>query len=529
MDRAIVVCGAIVAAIGGAVFLWKVWGLGLPITPSEDSVVWLVQLEIAARGSERGSGSIRIALPRDDARQRIFGEHFSSDGLQLETRKNELGERTGLWSGRIDEVDHVGYRFHVQLFPTDRTRRTPPLRSGADAEAVIDRARYTRSERRFPITSEPVAALLEELPLESGDGDGEWARTLYAFVRYEIASAASAPDDALLTLTQRSGSESGRARLLVTLLRAVGIPARVVRGLELDEQRPAHRVWVEAWLDEAWRPMSTGEGRFGSVPDRFVRFSTADESIVRSTGTAALDWTYSVARRRLAREEVESLMMPTSPLFRSASLYRLPVQVQGMLRLLLLFCAATLVVSVFRVVVGVPSFGTFMPALLALAMRETGLAYGVLLVVLVVAVGLVGRLLLERLRLLFVPRVGILVCLVVLSAAALGLVGESFQTAGLFGGIVLPIVIVTMMIERVAIVLAEDGARTAVVRALCSALIALAVFPVLRSESLGHLLFAFPELLLVIIGVQIWLGGYTGFRLLELVRFQALRRVGASG
>lgn len=200
-----------------------------------------------------------------------------------------------------------------------------------------------------------------------------------------------------------------------------------------------------------------------------------------------------------------------------------------MLRLLLLFCAATLVVSVFRVVVGVPSFGTFMPALLALAMRETGLAYGVLLVVLVVAVGLVGRLLLERLRLLFVPRVGILVCLVVLSAAALGLVGESFQTAGLFGGIVLPIVIVTMMIERVAIVLAEDGARTAVVRALCSALIALAVFPVLRSESLGHLLFAFPELLLVIIGVQIWLGGYTGFRLLELVRFQALRRVGASG
>ncbi len=39
---------------------------------------------------------------------------------------------------------------------------------------------------------------------------------------------------------------------------------------------------------------------------------------------------------------------------------------------------------------------------------------------------------------------------------------------------------------------------------------------------LEHMIFTFPELLLVILAVVVLLGRYTGYRLLELTRFKAL-------
>ena len=62
----------------------------------------------------------------------------------------------------------------------------------------------------------------------------------------------------------------------------------------------------------------------------------------------------------------------------------------------------------------------------------------------------------------------------------------------------------------------------AVQRSLTSTLIALAVYPVLRSPLAEHLMFGFPELVVVIMGLLVMMGGYTGYRLIELYRFRSL-------
>ena len=46
-------------------------------------------------------------------------------------------------------------------------------------------------------------------------------------------------------------------------------------------------------------------------------------------------------------------------------------------------------------------------------------------------------------------------------------------------------------------------------------------------QPLQYLIFAFPELLLVILAVILWFGQYRGYRLMELFRFNALSRVKA--
>jgi hypothetical protein len=38
----------------------------------------------------------------------------------------------------------------------------------------------------------------------------------------------------------------------------------------------------------------------------------------------------------------------------------------------------------------------------------------------------------------------------------------------------------------------------------------------------GYLMFSFPELVVVVMGLLVWVGGYTGYRVSDLMRFRTL-------
>jgi transglutaminase-like putative cysteine protease len=63
------------------------------------------------------------------------------------------------------------------------------------------------------------------------------------------------------TLLARRGSQDGKTRLLVTMARAVGIPARVVRGVEVRAGGVAGRSWAECWADR-WIAADPVTGEF---------------------------------------------------------------------------------------------------------------------------------------------------------------------------------------------------------------------------------------------------------------------------
>lgn len=60
----------------------------------------------------------------------------------------------------------------------------------------------------------------------------------------------------------------------------------------------------------------------------------------------------------------------------------------------------------------------------------------------------------------------------------------------------------------------QQGLGSLVVAAIC--------FSVMELEVLKHLFFVFPELLLWVLAICLLLGRYSGYRLLELVRFKSL-------
>jgi hypothetical protein len=176
---------------------------------------------------------------------------------------------------------------------------------------------------------------------------------------------------------------------------------------------------------------------------------------------------------------------------------------QRLVRFLLMLPVAALIVCLARVVVGLTTFGTFSPALLGLAFRESTGPAGVFVFLAVLSAGWLLRRLVGRLHLLQIPRTA-----VVLSGVVGLLVGAAFLAP--HTGIepnrlvsLLPLVIVTGVIERFVALEDEDGTPASLRTLFATVAVAGCVSLVLAG--------------------QLLLGRYTGYRLSELARFRDFR------
>ena len=79
-----------------------------------------------------------------------------------------------------------------------------------------------------------------------------------------------------------------------------------------------------------------------------------------------------------------------------------------------------------------------------------------------------------------------------------------------------------MTIERMSVVWEERGAADAMRAGLGSLVVAVVAYLFMGLAWLEHLIFTFPELLLVVLALVVLAGRYTGYRLFELRRFRAL-------
>ena len=86
-----------------------------------------------------------------------------------------------------------------------------------------------------------------------------------------------------------------------------------------------------------------------------------------------------------------------------------------------------------------------------------------------------------------------------------------------------PMVILAMTIERMSITWEESGISTALIQGFGSLIVACLGYLIMTNQHLNYLMFAFPELLFVVLGVCIWMGSYTGYRVSELFRFRDIK------
>ena len=312
----------------------------------------------------------------------------------------------------------------------------------------------------------------------------------------------------------------GRLGLAQRTLQSQGIPARIANGVFLADGR--RRVEIKQWLEYH---IGGEDFRYfpGGAPSRFFAIWYGATDLVTASGIDNLDVQVSLSARMGAAEDIaQRAHGPLGEMGRAVGFNNLPLTTQLVYKVLVTIPVGIALLVFLRQFIGVKTLGTFMPVLIGIAFRETALVNGILLFSLLVALGLALRFYLERLQLLLVPRLAVVLIFIVIAMATITvLLTGANQSIGLSISL-FPMVILTMTIERMSIVWEETSASEAIKQGLGSLVVASIAYLAMSNGQIEYLMYRFPELLLVLMGLCVLMGRYTGLRLSEYWRFRDL-------
>ncbi|MFA5993528.1 MAG: 7TM domain-containing protein [Parcubacteria group bacterium] len=207
-----------------------------------------------------------------------------------------------------------------------------------------------------------------------------------------------------------------------------------------------------------------------------------------------------------------------SPLIQSFILTGVPVET--IILILMLPIIATLI-AFLRQVVGIKAFGIYTPLIITFAFLATnGLRYGVALFLVILFVGMLMRFMLKPFRLLYLPRVAIMLTVVALFILFFLVLGGTAQRTGLASVSIFPIVIMITLVEKFVSVQIEKGDKTALVLAFETLIISIAGFYIASWGFLQSSLLTHPWIILFTIPINIIIGKWTGLRVSEYIRFR---------
>ncbi|MFA7208693.1 MAG: 7TM domain-containing protein [Parcubacteria group bacterium] len=196
------------------------------------------------------------------------------------------------------------------------------------------------------------------------------------------------------------------------------------------------------------------------------------------------------------------------------------VPFETIILILMLPIIATLI-AFLRQVVGIKAFGIYTPLIITFAFLATnGLRYGVAIFLAVIFIGMLMRFILKPFRLLYLPRVAIMLTIVAVLILLLLVFGGNLHRTGLASVSIFPILIMITLVEKFVAVQIEKGNKTALILAFETLVISVAGFYIASWEALIRLLVAYPWVILLTIPFNVIIGRWTGLRVSEYIRFK---------
>ncbi len=193
--------------------------------------------------------------------------------------------------------------------------------------------------------------------------------------------------------------------------------------------------------------------------------------------------------------------------------------------LMLILPIIVTMIAFFRQVIGIKAFGIYTPAIITFAFLATNqIKYGIAIFATVIVVGTATRYILKRARLLYLPRVAIMITIVGFSILFLLFEGGVWNRTGLASVSIFPILIMITLVEKFVAVQIEKGKRAAVVLALETLLISIIGYYIASWHLLISAVLQYPWISLLTIPVNIVLGKWTGLRLSEYFRFRQIMK-----
>lgn len=489
------------ALLGCGLTYYKAAFLDLPLLPSSVQTVWSVEAKLTFNAW--GEAVVAdLALPESQSNYEILGETFASSGYGF-VIDNEGGQRRAIWTRRsAEELQTLYYKLQI-------TRH-----SENDFNPELTFPLTISSPPWTPAQFAAAEGLIKEARDRSAD-----SKSLAQQLLKLLADRENYQDANMLF---QSAPGRSPADLAVDLLSAAGIPVHMVRGVLLQNRGrnlpPAEL--IEIYDGSKWHLYDPVTAEAG-LPDDFFIWQRGGHSLLDVVGGSGSRVRFSTISNDVPVKNLRPAQLAESGAsLAGLNIYSLPVDTQVIFKSLLLIPIGALIVAIFRILVGLRTSGTFMPVLLALAFVQTTLLTGILILLALVTTGLLIRTYLSRLDLLLVARIAAVLIVVVFLMAGFSVMSYKYGLDQVLTITFLPMVILAWTIERMSITWEEDGAKEVMAQGVGSLIVATVAFLVMTNPVVEHLVYNFPELLLVVLAVILVLGQYTGLRLTELHRFR---------
>ena len=194
--------------------------------------------------------------------------------------------------------------------------------------------------------------------------------------------------------------------------------------------------------------------------------------------------------------------------------------------LILLIPMLATLMAFIRHVIGLPSMGMLVPMALSITLLSTGITSGMILLLTIIFSSTIARILLKKLRIMQLPKmalsmfiVSIFIFLVITISASVGLV--AVRQLSIF-----PVLLMILLSEQIVAVQLERSTQEMLIISLVTFSIGIIGFLLLSSVHLRNTVLLYPELIFVLIPLNILIGRYFGLRLMEYFRFSSIMQHG---
>ena len=302
-----------------------------------------------------------------------------------------------------------------------------------------------------------------------------------------------------------------------------GFKTRSIVGYDLNESIPKQIFWSEILINNSWMPFYLEKGYFAEIPSSFLKLCYVNQKDYNKIPRLPVDLQIKISKEKLIHpdiiQELESKPMNWVFFNRLFDEQNLPSKI---LRIILLTPLAAMLIGIFRNAIGISTFGLFLPMLLAMSFLTTGFFAGAIMFLIIIALISIVHYPLEKFDLLNLPKLAIVLTFVEMLFLGIVVIGTKFDMEYIIHISLFPVVIITFSSERFTKVATEKNYKTAFILTFKTLLVAGATFLIFNSLVIELIFQVFPELILMILGVNLILGKWIGLRFTELLRFKTL-------
>lgn len=187
--------------------------------------------------------------------------------------------------------------------------------------------------------------------------------------------------------------------------------------------------------------------------------------------------------------------------------------------LLLMLPVIATILTFLKQVIGITTFGLYTPSIIALSFMALGWHVGLLFFFFILGTSYLTRECMRHWRLLYIPKVAIILTVVSFSLLILLALGASFDITPSRGTIFI-LLIMSTLAESFLNLKIEEGWRAACLGIGETLLAALLCVALIQWPPFQSLILAYPETILITLFINAFLGQWTGLRLIEYFRFR---------